>query len=374
MQVTNQKDGSDSILENILDLETESLIQNFNPRETLTPLLDSLREREKDILIERFGLKTGEIKTLQAIGEVKGITRERVRQIVSNALKKLVKKIQEKEFKSLRELLVESIRKNSGIITEEKLLNIILSASEENDVNKNAVRLLLELEEEIEVIENHPELLRTWAVKSTPKELVLPAISKFQIIMEEHREIIGHDELINKFKKDPFYGKNKLHLNPNFMLACLESGHKLIEVEENRWGLKTWREVEPKSVRDVILLEMRRDGKPMHFTEIAKKVNHSKFARKATEKTVHNELIRDPRIVLIGRGKYALKEWGYEKGTVAEIIEKLLKKQTSLSETQIVEEVLTTREVKKNTVIFNLRNNQKFKKDKQGKYSLKTKK
>jgi len=368
----NSKKSSDgSILENILSSEAEALVQDFNPQEALNFLLSALRDREKKILIKRFGLEDGKTRTLQEIGNQEGVTRERVRQIVRNALNKMVKKSREKEFRPIRELVIESIKSNSGLITEEKLLRVMLTATEESEINKNIVRLLLEMEEELELLEKHPELLKSWIVKEAPKETILPAVSAFQEILEREKEVTNHKELIDKFKNHSHFKKNKPIFNKDFIQACMESGHKLIKVEENKWGLKTWREVEPRSVRDVILLEMRQEGNPLHFTEIAEKVNKSKFARKATLKTVHNELIRDLNIVLIGRGIYALKEWGYEEGTVYEIIKKILKKERVLKEKAIIEKVLAKRKVKKNTVIFNLRNNPDFQKNSKGKYTLK---
>ena len=64
----------------------------------------------------------------------------------------------------------------------------------------------------------------------------------------------------------------------------------------------------------------------MHFSEIANAIKKSDFKRKAvTTQAIHNELIKDSRFVLIGRGIYALNEWGYKKGTVADIITEVIK-------------------------------------------------
>lgn len=53
--------------------------------------LDELLENEKDIIILRFGLDSGEPKTLESIGQRYGVTRERIRQIEASALRKLRK-------------------------------------------------------------------------------------------------------------------------------------------------------------------------------------------------------------------------------------------------------------------------------------------
>ena len=90
----------------------------------------------------------------------------------------------------------------------------------------------------------------------------------------------------------------------------------------------------------------------------------------AQAQTVHNELIKDPRFILVGRGTYALKEWGYQSGTVKEVIGQLLKENGPLTKEEILKKVLETRLVKPNTILINLQNRQYFSRDKNNKYSL----
>ena len=58
-------------------------------REMIIKVFDSLDEREKEIIMMRYGFDDGEAKTLDDIGELVGLTRERVRQIEIKALRKL---------------------------------------------------------------------------------------------------------------------------------------------------------------------------------------------------------------------------------------------------------------------------------------------
>jgi len=58
-------------------------------KEELTQALETLTEREKKILILRFGLEDGSPKTLEEVGAIFKVTRERIRQIEAKALKKL---------------------------------------------------------------------------------------------------------------------------------------------------------------------------------------------------------------------------------------------------------------------------------------------
>jgi RNA polymerase primary sigma factor len=58
-------------------------------KEQLYSILDSLSAREREVLEMRFGLRDGESHTLEEVGHAFGVTRERVRQIESKALRKL---------------------------------------------------------------------------------------------------------------------------------------------------------------------------------------------------------------------------------------------------------------------------------------------
>ena len=73
----------------VSDDTPEELAMKNALRDSLLNVLDSLTEREKNILIDRYGLDDGKFKTLEVIGKKYNITRERVRQIESKALRKL---------------------------------------------------------------------------------------------------------------------------------------------------------------------------------------------------------------------------------------------------------------------------------------------
>jgi hypothetical protein len=94
------------------------------------------------------------------------------------------------------------------------------------------------------------------------------------------------------------------------------------------------------------------------------------FKKKAHVATTHNELIKDPRFVLVGRGLYALKEWGYSTGVVRDVIREILKKNGPISKEDVLEKVMKERYVKANTVMVNLQNPKYFKKNKQGLYTV----
>jgi DNA-directed RNA polymerase delta subunit len=105
----------------------------------------------------------------------------------------------------------------------------------------------------------------------------------------------------------------------------------------------------------------------MHFSEVSKAIA-SLFSKKAHIATTHNELIKDPRFVLVGRGLYALAEWGYTPGVVRDVIKEVLKKQGPLTRDQVLVEVKKVRYVKDNTILVNLNDTKHFKRQKNGAY------
>ena len=61
--------------------------------------LDILNERERFIIINRFGLKNRKTKTLEELGNILGFSKERIRQIEMEGLKKLRKSQQTQYLK-----------------------------------------------------------------------------------------------------------------------------------------------------------------------------------------------------------------------------------------------------------------------------------
>jgi hypothetical protein len=133
-----------------------------------------------------------------------------------------------------------------------------------------------------------------------------------------------------------------------------------------------WPSVNPKNIRDKIYVILSDGGKPLHFSDIAKAIKDSDFKRKdVTTQAIHNELIKDKRFVLIGRGIYALAEWGYKKGTVSDIISDILKKEGGpLHRDEIVKRVLKSRQVRETTILLNLQSKPEFKRVAKATYEL----
>ena len=147
---------------------------------------------------------------------------------------------------------------------------------------------------------------------------------------------------------------------------------KLLATLNGVWGLTKWPSVNPKNIRDKIYVILEAKKEPMHFSDIAREIRESNFKRKnVTVQAIHNELIKDSRFVLIGRGIYALSNWGYKKGTISDIIVRVLENsEKPLTREEIVKNVLRVRKVKETTILLNLQNKKLFKKVDKNLYTL----
>ena len=170
------------------------------------------------------------------------------------------------------------------------------------------------------------------------------------------------NEFSNKLRE---IGKPLSLKETGIFVSYLEVSKKILQNSNGLYGLKDWPEINPRGVKDKAYLVFKKLGKPLHFNEVAKLIEG------ALSQTVHNELIKDPRFILVGRGIYALKEWGYTPGQVKDVIFKILKEDGPLTQSEILERVLKQRLVKESTILLNLNNKKHFLRDTQGRYQIK---
>lgn len=324
----------------------------MNLSQIIEELFLVLSSKEKDVIVRRFAL-TGELReTLEQIGQHFNVTRERIRQIESIALNKLRRTVEGTKFQHVNELAKNVLAKNGGVKLEEALisevLNLIHSVS---NVDGNIIRLALAVDETVEQ-ERTGSFKPFWhSTKLTVADIQTVA-DKAVGVLDKQKDVPDEARLVNMVRAAlANSGKN---FKAETIAAVLELDPRLKKVDEG-WGLMSWRHINPRSLRDKSLIVMREKQKPTHFVEIANAISARGFDKKVvTVQAVHNELIRDDNFVLIGRGLYALREWGYSDGTVADIIEDMLRKKSPLSKEEIIRGVLKQRQVQKGTISLNL--------------------
>ncbi len=341
------------------------VIKNFSPYKIVKEAMTHLKENERKVIAGRFGIEENR-KTLSAIGKELKLSRERIRQIEKEALKKMALLIVEKDNGYVSKIL-ESFAAVGGISVHDKIAEKFLDSSLRNKKDEfNSLNLIFYLIPDLKKIEKTKELESSWILSKLSKEDVVKVVDDWVKHLQKVKKPLTIDILLKNY---PQHNKYQV----TFLSELPLVSKKIVKTETGHIGLASWPEVNPKNVRDKIYYVLKQTGKPLHFNEIAEKINEQNFGKKRVVRaTVHNELIADNRFVLVGRGIYALSEWGYRPGTVSDIIkEALSQNKNGMKVDDIVKAVLSQRTVKKNTILINLQTKPYFKKISRDVYGLK---
>ncbi len=312
-------------------------------------LLDDLPGRTKDVILRRFGLKEADQpETLESIGDSYQITRERVRQIEKEGLKKLSKKA--KKHEDVFNSFGERIEDFGGLKREDRILYVLGDRSYEN---KNYVNFLLSLGDFFDKKKENDNFYSLWLTDGKAVDVASEIIQNSYDKLKSMKKPVP----LEKLKSSPDYPTHKF-------ISYLEISKAVKQGPQGLYGLKGWPEVSPRGVKDMAYITLKRNEEPLHFKKVAKMIGEG-----TNPQTVHNELIKDNRFILVGRGIYALKEWGYEEGEVKDVIRRVIEKAGKpLPKDDIVKEVLKKRIVRKNTIVQNLSNKKYFKRTPDGNY------
>jgi len=321
-----------------------------------------LSPKTKDIFDRRFGVKTGSPETLEAIGKTLGITRERVRQIEEAGFSH-VRKNNKEALDAIYTDFANYFKEQGGFKKEENVLEELGGKNQ-----KPYVLFLLTLGDQFSRVCEKKDYGYFWSDLSSAQTKVKDGLNS----------LVGAMQKIGKpIPKKDFYAtvaKNQ-GLSEKATLSYLEVSKRIMPDKEGNLGLAEWPEIKPRGVKDKAFLVFKKHGKPLHFTKVAEMIDSLEYNmpnKKTYPQTVHNELIKDGRFVLVGRGTYALSEWGYVPGTIKDIITKVLEENNQpIHKDELVTKVLAQRLVAKNTVLMNLNNKKHFEKDLNDKYFLK---
>jgi len=366
---------SESILDKVMDSQKSQVAAGFNPESLLNELFKNLKEREIEVLNFRYGFKQGDSLTLEEIGKKFNVTRERIRQIENSALKK-IKKIENLEeiLKPIEVIANQTLEEFGGLMLEKNLIKKILTLPGYTPTNRAIIHFILTklLSEKFHLISSDNYFHNCWKLPTVSHEIITGILDNLVEIIKQSKKPLSAKEIIEKidFEHLPEYIKDKI--DDQIAHSLLETCKTVNTNPFNEWGLAGWNLISLKRMSDKIYLILQKEGKSLHFTEIAQKINEIGFdSKKANPATIHNELILDDKYVLVGRGIYALKEWGYQPGTVADVIEQVLREAGEpLSREEIIERVAKIRMVKRSTIILGLMNKDKFKKNSNNHYQL----
>ncbi len=334
-------------------------------------LLSKLTPRTREVVERRFGLRKRDPETLEAVGKSFGITRERVRQIEADGLTRARESTADPECSAgLRGLCKDwerHLRKHGGLRQENKFIE------EVGGGGKYHVLFLLAMGDFFHRSKESENLQAFWALNHDAVVAAKRTVKTVSDVFEKTRKAMNEKELLSLCNKE-LHKTGASLLDRNALLSHLDVFKDVSIGPHGLWGLSEWPEIRPRGLRDRAYLVYQKEKKPLHFTEVARLISVHGFAAKARpvmHQSVHNDLIRDPRFVLVGRGMYALSEWGYKAGAVREVIADAIREaKKPLSKEEIISRVLRQRQVKDNTVLINLQNSKCFARTADGKYKI----
>ena len=314
----------------------------------LEGLLKGLQPRVQAIVQARFGLSGEEAQTLERIGQSYGITRERVRQIIRGAVKDVRAKKNSEQLDAAGHRIVSTLENHHGIMTEEAFYDEL---GQGDAREAGALRFFVENFVDIQMIKESVAWEPSLAVKRFPFNQWESVIAMTTEVFKQTGQPLDEKKLMTKvIDKDPSFGP--------VLFDYLAASQVIKQSAFRLWGFAEWSDIVPKGAREKAYLVLKSIGRPLHFREIAELIDQYRLQKrgKATHsQTVHNELIKDKRFVLVGRGVYALVEWGFARGTVREILTDILEKAGKpLERDEILERIDALRQVKRSTVVINL--------------------
>jgi len=337
---------------------------SFDSAALVKRLLAAAPARAREVLVRRFGLGTIPVReTLEAIGDRSSITRERVRQIEAAGLDAIRVNKVFKEAAAAFEEIATYIHSLGAIVPEEMLL----TALGKDEKTRNRFRFFLMLDSTFFRERETNDFLARWHVDKATAKHIHDALSRLYASLSDD-EVVSEGDLLDRFL-DELKDVNDAYKNEEVMKRWLSLSKHIGSNPLAEWGRTSAPAIRIKGVRDYAYLAVKRHGVPMHFSAVAKTIG-TLFSKKAHIATTHNELIKDPRFVLVGRGLYALTEWGYTPGVVRDVIRKALEKEGPLKKDDIIKQVKRARFVKDNTILVNLNDPRYFKRLKDGRYAV----
>jgi len=335
----------------------------FKPKKITKKITSNLAMRASDVIMNRFGLTAdGKRKTLEEIGKKYNITRERVRQVEDVALNFIKKSDAYKSEQAVFEELKQLMHKLGSVVSESDLLSYI----SKDEATQNHIHFFLVLSDSFKKYREDEHFHTRWSVDDAVADKIHETLRKLYANLKDE-DLIPETEMIKKFF-DQMKDVAVEYRDEEMAKRWLSMSKAVAKNGLGEWGKASSPNIRTRGVKDYAFLVMRRHGSPMHFKEVADSISKT-FGKKTHYATCHNELIKDSRFVLVGRGMYALAEWGYKAGIAREVIQDILKRDGALSKDDVVEKVMKERYFKKNTILVNLANPKYFKKNKAGLYT-----
>jgi hypothetical protein len=344
------------------------------PQKIVKEIMDTLPSRNRDVVERRFGFKGGERETLESVGKRYNITRERVRQIQNNTISGILKTPVMAKIEPYFAFFHDHVADHGYLRREEKFLEEdlkdIFHESQHDEYLKPSVYFILTLGDKFAYHSENDHFHPLWTVN---KEFVGKAksfLTNLSRAIEDAKDLLTLPQLTEMAR--PIATQAGFLSSDKAIFSAIDAFKNIDSNIYGDYGLAHWPNVNPRGVRDKAYLVLKKNESPLHFSKISESINDTfGKAKDAKVQTVHNELIKDDRFVLVGRGLYALSEWGYAPGTVKEVMVRILdESKNPLSKSELLDKVRQQRFINDNTIILSLQDKKLFRRTEDGKYQL----
>jgi uncharacterized membrane protein len=256
------------------------------------------------------------------------------------------------------------------LLIKEKLINALIKELE-LDVNIDGNILGLIVQSDFEIKKSKPKLgIRTYFMLPSIAVKKINAVHKEVLkILKKKKDIVDINiltELVRINLRNDFED-----ITMPFVDSVVEIHEDLVKGEEHFVALDKWKILNPRTLKDKSIYVLKKEKLPMHFIDISNKITEY-LGDEVKVNTVHNELIRNNEFILVGRGIYVLKEWGFKPGTVLDVMTDIMKKSGEpMTTEEITNKVLKVRNVKRSTIYMNLQNREYIERVGRNYYKLK---
>ena len=329
----------------------------IGPSDAAKLLLATLpAKRMRDVVERRYGLKGGHRATLEAIGGIYKITRERVRQIERDAMSRL-RRDEHPAGAPVLAAVEAVLGDHGGVMAARHVFSSVAPARAHPSLH-----FLLQASPRFIYFPETDAFHPRWAISAAAAQSGEKIINDASARLAQGNKTVREQDIASL-----------LGVEGRAAEASLAATKIIQKNPYGEYGLASWSTVCPRGIKDKAYGALAIAGKPMHFREVALAIDRAGWPgrKKAHAQTVHNELIKDNRFILVGRGMYALQDWGYESGTVADVLVSVLKQSLKpLGREELITLAGERRMVKPQTILLNLQDKTRFRRTDEGKYTL----
>ena len=223
------------------------------------------QEREREIISRRFGL-TGQKETLEQIGELLNITRERVRQLEKAILVRLrigAEEGQISELAAAEKLIIRNLTELGRVARTTDLAKRLYGKDEPTAAERAKLVFIASISKALTAVDENDLYYSAIGIAEygTAKDIE-ERVGEIVKVIKENKSPMTLDQLDSALDYE----------HPDHIKAVASISKQLASLN-GLWGLAKWPTVNPRNIRDKIFVVLEAKKEPMHFSDIAKAIS-----------------------------------------------------------------------------------------------------